>query len=535
MSHVHRCTQSDFVFSTIYGDAEANSTITWLQSLREAMPLPALNAEHRFTAADMFLMANPDDFSTADQPGLPALTTFAQRWLQGWVTGLHLLPFHPAASQDPHATSDFRRVNASLGTWRDLLPLADQFWLMADLSLQRTASDHPWFAGFRADDPNYADYYLSKEESALNYQNPQVLREMSAAMLHYVYRGARLVRLVDVERLWQRDGETKLHDTRSHLVMRFLRSVANEISPGLRLMAGVNANQGETALYGGNGENEASFLPNSAFAPMLLHALWTSDTRAFRAWAAGMSLPFPEVMFYNQIDSLETVALQPAARLLNTEQLNLLAQQCEAHGGIAARNALGEPFELRLRLWDALRSTAGEPENTGVARYLAAHAVLFSLVGLPAVSISSVLAPALPAQILPGGRVAISQKVDLDVVETQMQTPGSPLRKVVDGLKVLQKARAAVPAFDPAGVQTILDPGESVFGVLRFSLFETGLVICLTNFSNQVRGACVDINEAGFEVETWHDVLTGTTYSAEQARQLTLQAYQSMWLVPAED
>jgi len=41
MSHVHRCTQSDFVFSTIYGDAEANSTITWLQSLREAMPLPA--------------------------------------------------------------------------------------------------------------------------------------------------------------------------------------------------------------------------------------------------------------------------------------------------------------------------------------------------------------------------------------------------------------------------------------------------------------------------------------------------------------
>jgi len=535
MSHNHRCTQSDFVFSMIYGDEEANSTITWLKSLAEAMPLPELDAEQRFSPADLFVTINPVDFSSPGQTALTTLQAFANQWLKDWVTGLHLLPFHPAAANDPHATADFRRVDASLGSWSDLQTLAEQYWLMTDLSLQRTARDHHWYQGFLQSNEDYAEYYLPGESAILDYQNPQILREMSAAMYHYVYRGARLVRLVDAERLFYRDDAIKLHDTRSHLVARFLRSVANEYAPGLRLMAGVCADQGETALYGGNGENENHLLPNNAFAPMLIHAMNTGEVSEFRSWAARMSLPFPEVMFYNQIDSLEPVSLRPVARLLSVDQLAALASHVESRGGHVTRTENGEPIELRMRLWDMLRSNVNETSDIGIDRYLAAQAVLFALVGLPAISITSLLAPALPAKIHPDRRVAISQAVDLAEIDTQMKSESSGLRKVIDGMRNLLQARASVSAFDPAGVQTILDPGQAVFGVLRFSLFEAGLVVCLTNFSSQVRQARVDINEAGFEVNTWRDVLSGQQVNAQQAQQLTLQPYQSMWLVPLED
>jgi len=536
--HNHRCTQSDFVFSTIYGDEEAQKTIFWLQALREAMPLPALDAEHRFSAGDLFLMANPTDFLGSAPTALAGLRQFADRWLKGWVSGLHLLPFYPAEENDPHATQDFRRVRSELGNWSDILALGGQFHLMTDLPLQRTARAHHWFQAFCQGDPDFEAYYLGHENPTLNYLNPQILREMSAALLHTVYRGARLARLVDVERLWFRDGSLKLNDTRSHLAARFLRSVVNECAPGFRLMAGVSGDQGDTALYGGNGENEANLLPNNAFAPLLLHALWNGDTVPFCTWAKRMSLPFPEVMFYNQIDTLESIAVLPAARVLSAEQRRALGQQTEARGGQVTwqSGADGQPdaLELRLRLWDALRAVDGETEDTGIARYLAAHAVLFSLVGLPALSLSSLLAPALPARISGEGRIAVSQAVDLSALESQMAQENSPLRRVFDGLRQLAAARAAVPAFDPAGVQTILDAGEGVFGVLRFSLFEVGLVVCLTNFTNQTRGACADINEEGFEVSAWRDVLSDQTFSNAQARQLSLQPYQSLWLVPVE-
>ena len=77
---------------------------------------------------------------------LQALAQFAGTYLDGVVSGIHILPFFPSSSDDGFAVVDYKSVRTDLGDWPDIQHLAKDFGLMVDLVINHCSREHVWFS-----------------------------------------------------------------------------------------------------------------------------------------------------------------------------------------------------------------------------------------------------------------------------------------------------------------------------------------------------------------------------------------------------
>jgi len=86
------------------------------------------------------------------------------------VTGLWLMPVFASPSYHGYDVTDYRTVNPDYGTMEDFrafLAAAHErgIAVVIDLVLNHTSDEHPWFEASAAGDPDYADWYLWRDES----------------------------------------------------------------------------------------------------------------------------------------------------------------------------------------------------------------------------------------------------------------------------------------------------------------------------------------------------------------------------------
>jgi len=200
-----------------------------------------------------------------------------------------------------------------------------------------------------------------------------------------------------------------------------------------------------------------------------------------------------------------------------------------AHGGLVSRksNADGTQgaYELNINYFDALSNPhADEPLDTQVDRFIAAHAIMLALVGVPGIYFHSMFGSR-------GWRAGVAQtgqhrtinreKLARAVLERELSATTSRRHHVFARFKQLLQVRAAYPAFHPYGEQRIASCGDAIFAVERISLRGDERVLCLHNVSNQAQPVEVDTSE-------WHtDLIT----RLEVKRMLQLAPYQVLWLI----
>jgi sucrose phosphorylase len=93
------------------------------------------------------------------------------------------------------------------------------------------------------------------------------------------------------------------------------------------------------------------------------------------------------------------------------------------------------------------------------------------------------------------------------------------------------RARAGSPAFHPHGGQEILDYGQAIFAVLRFSPDRAARVLCLHNISDQPQRINLETKEIfGLFSGSLIDVIAEQRMDDLLKDTLTLQPYQSLWL-----
>jgi sucrose phosphorylase len=164
-------------------------------------------------------------------------------------------------------------------------------------------------------------------------------------------------------------------------------------------------------------------------------------------------------------------------------QVEALVQGALAHGGRVSykHNPDGSqsPYELNINYFDALSDPAGgEDEGLQVRRFLAAHAILLALRGVPGIYFHSLFGSRGWPQgvdLLGHNRAVNRQKLALDELTAELQDPSGRRRIVFDWLAAMLRARAAEPAFDPYAPQEVLDVGAGIFALRR------GNVTCLVN------------------------------------------------------
>ena len=209
-----------------------------------------------------------------------------------------LLPIYPSPLRDDgYDIADYYGILSEYGTLDDFRQLVSEvhargMHIIADLVLNHTSDQHPWFQAARADRSSpYRDYYvwsdsdqkcreariifLDTEKSNwswddqagqyywhrfyasqpdLNYENPEVQAEMLRVMKFWLDLGIDGFRADAVPYLFEREGTNCENLPETHAYLKKIRKFLDENYPGRILLAEANQWPEDVRAYFGNGD-----------------------------------------------------------------------------------------------------------------------------------------------------------------------------------------------------------------------------------------------------------------------------------------
>ncbi|MEI2386971.1 maltose alpha-D-glucosyltransferase [Breoghania sp. JC706] len=215
------------------------------------------------------------------------------------ATAIWLLPFYPSPLRDDgYDISDYRRINPAYGSMRDFRQFVKEahrrgLRVITELVINHTSDQHPWFQRARHAKPGSAArnfYVWSDTDKAyegtriifldtetsnwtwdpvakayfwhrfyshqpdLNFDNPQVLREVIKVMRFWLDMGVDGLRLDAIPYLIEREGTNNENLPETHEVLKKIRAALDEHYEDKMLLAEANQWPEDTAPYFGDGD-----------------------------------------------------------------------------------------------------------------------------------------------------------------------------------------------------------------------------------------------------------------------------------------
>jgi hypothetical protein len=537
-----------------------------IQRWRGPIAARGLGSERPFTEKDCVLIAYPDHLSAPGEAPLSTLATFCAQHLREAVSAVHVLPFHPSTSYEGYAITDYRAVDAALGTPAELDRFGQSgFELMVDLVLNHCSSSHPWFQEFLAGAPERKNWFVTVEDPEaawlkeiprardlplthpfptprgpahvwttyspdlidLNFQEPQVVLEFCDLLLEYASLGARIIRLDAFVYVWKERGTRCLDLPQGHRLVRLFQDVlaaagarATRILPSITNRTPLEAFE---YLRGPEGK-EADLVYNLPLSSLILHALYTRDPRVLAQWLRDLPVPPPGRAWLNLTACHDGVGLSWLEGLIPREEIDTLVQRAKEHGALLSSRratAVGptKPWELNATWFSACAPLPEDGAERHVDRFLATQAVMLAVRGVPALYLGALLA----------------SRNDLERVEAtgdnrainrgRFTLPGAIDTEVLSRLTELCRVRARHSAFHPEAEQRVLDglpPG--LLGIVRSGPCER--VLCLTHFG--AAPVTVDAAELARQAglpTPWRHLLTERAPAARE----TLRPHETQW------
>lgn len=238
------------------------------------------------------------------------------------VNCISLLPFYESPLRDDgYDITDYCEIHPDYGTMEQFELLLDEahkrsIHVLIDVIMNHTSTTHEWFQRARqtsADSPErdfyiwsdtqekfqdaqviFSDYETSNWEwdnvaksyywhrfyshqADLNYENPQVRKEMEKVLDFWFQKGVDGVRLSSIMFLFQKEGTNCENLPEVHAYLKSLRKYVDTKHPGKVLMAETNLWPEEASEYYGEGD-ECHMNYHFPLMPRLYMALQTEDS-----------------------------------------------------------------------------------------------------------------------------------------------------------------------------------------------------------------------------------------------------------------
>ena len=500
-----------------------------------------------------------------DYRPLVTLGRFLDSHIGGAFGRLHVLPFSPSSSDDGFAVVDDRRVDHRLGGWEDVRALSERYDTMFDLVINHCSRENLWFADFIGGRNPGRRYFITLPEESdtsavvrprttplvsavhtyagirqvwntfsddqidLDFSNPAVLREFVEILFFYVAQGARLIRLDAIAFLWKRLGTRCMSLPETHAVVKILRLLLEYAGADVQLITETNVPHEENISYFGDAD-EAHMVYQFSLAPLLLFSYVFGDAGHLTAWAAQLAPPPRGSAYVNLIASHDGIGLRPLEGLVSeTDVVRLVERMHERGGFVTLRQASGrergkelKPYEINIAPFSAFGGRAAD-----LPAYLAAHTLLLSFQGVPAIYVHSLLATRNDLDLVEqtGRTRSINRgRWLLSELEERLADPHSVQARVLACFKRVIALRGAQEAFAPAAAQTVLSSPAGAFVMRREGDRQRILVAAsvLGQPQRLARGAY------GVVPGSYQDLLTGD--AVRVADGIELAPYQVLWL-----
>lgn len=215
------------------------------------------------------------------------------------ATAIWLLPFFPSPLRDDgYDIADYTSINPSYGTLQDFkafLRAAHDRGLkvIVELVLNHTSDQHPWFQRARRSKPGsrHRDFYVWSDspekykdariifkdfehsnwswdpvadayywhrfyshQPDLNFENPDVMREVYQVLNHWLSMGVDGLRLDAVPYLCERDGTNCENLPGTHAILKEIRAYVDQHYPDRMLLAEANQWPEDAVAYFGDGD-----------------------------------------------------------------------------------------------------------------------------------------------------------------------------------------------------------------------------------------------------------------------------------------
>jgi maltose alpha-D-glucosyltransferase / alpha-amylase len=324
------------------------------------------------------------------------------------VDVLWLMPIYASPHKDDgYDIADFRQIHPTIGTVADFEGLtkaahARGMRIIADLVVNHTSDQHPWFQEARRDPSSpYRNYYVWSDtdqvykgtrvifrdtetsnwtwdpvarqyfwhrfyshQPDLNFDNPQVKKEILNVMAFWLDRGIDGFRVDAVPYLFEREGTNCENLPETHDFLKEMRQFVDSRYPGSLLLAEANQWPSDLLPYFGQGD-EFHMAFNFPLMPRLFMAIRREDQR-----------PLIDIM--HQMPDVPT-SCQWALFLRNHDELTLEMVTDEERDYMYTQYAR----DPRMRLNLGIRRRLAPLMENGRRQIELLHSLLFSLPGSP--------------------------------------------------------------------------------------------------------------------------------------------------------
>ncbi|WP_455280409.1 alpha-amylase family glycosyl hydrolase [[Eubacterium] cellulosolvens] len=553
---------------SLYGKHSANATFSRLDRILNSFSNKYLSSSRGeyFSNEDNILITYGDMIKNNIRP-LKALDIFTNKYLKDKFNTIHILPFFEYDSDRGFSIINFKKIDLNQGNWSDIADLKKRFKLMFDLILNHVSDKHIWFQEFLQNNPKYENYFIwftkdnfpSKKEIKkvfrprtnplfkryntsegekyvwttfplnqvdLNYKNKEVLIEIIDVMLHYILKGADIIRLDAVAYIWKQLGTNCLHLKPVHIIVQLLRAILDEVAPNVLIITETNVPHEENIQYFGDGRNEAQLVYNFALPPLVLFSLYTGNSKKISKWAEKITLTSKHTAFLNFLDSHDGIGLLGVKSILTENEIAIVLERCSDNGGLVSykKNIDGTetPYEINITWWNALNpSSSNDNLEIQISRYLVSRAIPLCLKGVPGTYFNGLIGALndLEGLKLTGKNRDINRKnLKLNEIEELIADRDSRLSKVFYGYNKLIQNRIREKAFHPNSLQEILFLNNHVFALKR-SKDHNSSIIALQNLTKDEQSVVLKNN-------SYYDIITHSNYD----NKISMTPYQVLWL-----
>jgi len=520
-------------------------------------------SNEKWTEQDVVLISYGDSIVNKTEPALKVLQRFLKKHLNNTLSFVHILPFYPYTSDDGFSVVDYKKVNPELGSWEDIHKIGEDYKLMFDLVINHISQKSTWFQNYLQNKHPGKDYFIdidpevdlskvvrprslplltpletangkkfvwttfSDDQVDLNFSNPELLLEMVKVLLHYLSNGASMIRMDAIAFLWKEIGTSCLHLPQTHEVVKLLRDIMEKVDPSSILLTETNVPNKENLSYFGNGD-EADMVYQFSLPPLLLHALYSSNSAYFNEWAKSIPKLANDCTFFNFTASHDGIGVRPLEGLLPDDELKQLIEGMKASGGKIStrRNSDGSDsaYEMNITYFDALKRTGKGEDYLQVDRFICSQTIMMELQGIPAFYIHSLLATRNYIEGLEqtGRARTINRRKWEEVEIEQLLANKNHHSTTLNELKRRIGIRKNQKAFHPDGEQEVLDFGKNVIALKRVSPDRVQEICCISNISD----TNLAVNLDGFPQ---FDLLRQNQIRL-QDRKFMLKPYETLWL-----